>query len=101
MSSNLLHFDGLTVRTERQPNGTFTAIDDSTYSGPGSPIGWGGSKWEAVIDLLDQMGDCGLLSEKLMPRSPHGASRCEPISASPRGDYACADDGFAARSAAP
>ena len=33
----------------------WSAIDDDTYDGPGSPIGWGGTEKEAVHDLLEQL----------------------------------------------
>ena len=61
MQSKLYDFDGLTVRTELQPNGEFSAIDDLTYAGEGSPMGWGHTRLGAIVDLLDQMEDRGLL----------------------------------------
>lgn len=33
----------------------WTAVDDDTYGGPGSPIGTGATEAEAIADLLEQM----------------------------------------------
>ena len=33
----------------------WSAIDDSTYDGPGSPIGFGATEQEAIQDLLTQL----------------------------------------------
>ena len=41
----------------------FSAVDDDTYSGPGSLIGWGATPEEAEADLLDQMHDPDRLRE--------------------------------------
>jgi len=35
----------------------WSAIDDDTYDGQGSPRGWGATKEEAIQDLLDQIGE--------------------------------------------
>jgi hypothetical protein len=35
----------------------WTAIDDDTYDGPGSPIGWGNSEAEAIADLKEQLAE--------------------------------------------
>jgi len=34
----------------------WSAVDDSTYDGPGSPIGHGTTEGEAIGDLLEQLG---------------------------------------------
>jgi hypothetical protein len=33
----------------------WSAIDDSTYDGPGCPVGWGATEEEAIRDLLEQI----------------------------------------------
>jgi hypothetical protein len=33
----------------------WSAVDDSTYDGPGSPIGRGATEQEAIDDLLEQL----------------------------------------------
>lgn len=33
------------------------AIDDDTYDGHGSPIGYGATEAEAIADLMDQLND--------------------------------------------
>lgn len=38
-------------------NMDWTAIDDDTYDGVGSPIGYGATKQEAIDDLLEQLND--------------------------------------------
>jgi hypothetical protein len=46
------------IRTEKHigPNGPeWTAVDDSTYDGPGSPMGWGAAEHEAIRDLCEQL----------------------------------------------
>ena len=39
------------------PDSRWTAVDDDTYDGPGSPIGSGASEAEAIVDLLEQLED--------------------------------------------
>jgi hypothetical protein len=34
------------------------AIDDDTYDGPSSPMGWGATQQEAINDLLAQLDIC-------------------------------------------
>ena len=36
-------------------NSDWSAVDDSTYDGPGSAIGWGATEAEAIADLLEQL----------------------------------------------
>ena len=36
----------------------WVAMDDETYAGPGSPIGYGPTKEAAITDLLAQLEDC-------------------------------------------
>lgn len=44
------------IRTElAYPPNNWTAVDDETYSGPGSPIGRGTTENEAVEDLFRQI----------------------------------------------
>lgn len=45
----------IAFKTERLPNGEWSAIDDNTYDGPGSLYGLGNTEDEAVDDLIDQM----------------------------------------------
>jgi hypothetical protein len=55
MAKSELHvFDGITIETEQQPNGEFTAIDYENYEGDG-PMGWGRSRLEAIADLREQL----------------------------------------------
>lgn len=35
----------------------WSAIDDDTYDGPGSPIGYGYTEAEAIADLMEQLDD--------------------------------------------
>lgn len=43
------------IRTTRHYSDEWTAIDDDTYDGPGSPIGSGSTEAEAVADLAEKM----------------------------------------------
>jgi hypothetical protein len=46
----------MNIRTELAcPPSHWTAIDDDTYDGPGSPIGSGRTEQEAIADLLEQI----------------------------------------------
>jgi hypothetical protein len=53
--------NGLTIRTDYVyppiPDRRFdwSAIDDSTYDGEGSPIGYGRTEAEAIQDLFDEI----------------------------------------------
>ena len=33
------------------------AVDDNTYDGPGSTVGWGKTESEAIEDLLEKLED--------------------------------------------
>jgi hypothetical protein len=35
----------------------WSAVDDDTYDGPGSPIGTGATEQAAIADLLQQIGE--------------------------------------------
>lgn len=35
----------------------WSAVDDDTYDGPGSPIGYGRNEAEAIADLKEQLDD--------------------------------------------
>jgi hypothetical protein len=39
------------------PDSRYSAIDDDTYDGPGSPIGTGPTEAAAIADLLEQLED--------------------------------------------
>ena len=49
------------IRTEYDPkpigrrDSDWTAVDDETYDGPGSPIGTGATEQEAIDDLNEQI----------------------------------------------
>jgi hypothetical protein len=43
----------------------WSAVDDSTYDGPGSPIGTGASEADAVADLLEQLEERGMAPARL------------------------------------
>ena len=36
----------------------WSAIDDDTYDGPGSPVGTGATEAEAIADLMEQIDEC-------------------------------------------
>lgn len=46
--------DEITIKTEKQPNGEFTAIDADNYD-LGSPVGWGFSEFSAIANLFEQL----------------------------------------------
>jgi len=54
---------GLRIRTHHEfppiPLRDFdwAAVDDSTYDGPGCPVGYGKTEAEAIADLLEQIED--------------------------------------------
>ena len=48
------------LRTKLQPNGEWTAIDDDSYDGEGSPMGWGATEQAAVDDLKEQLTERGI-----------------------------------------
>jgi len=52
----------------------FSAVDDDTYSGPGSVIGWGATPEEAEADLLDQLHD----REEARREAQHDHWSCYP-----------------------
>lgn len=35
----------------------WSAVDDRTFDGPGSPVGWGGTERQAIDDLIEQIQD--------------------------------------------
>ena len=35
----------------------WSAVDDDTYDGPGSPIGWGPTEAAAIADLMEKTAD--------------------------------------------
>ena len=47
----------MNIRTTQHYSDIWTAIDDDTYDGPGSPIGHGQTEQEAKADLLEQLED--------------------------------------------
>ena len=44
-----------TIRTTQHYAREWTAVDDATYDGPGSPMGWGSTEEEAIEDLADKI----------------------------------------------
>jgi len=49
--------DRRNIRTTLQPNGEYSAIDDDTYDGEGSAMGWGATPEAAIEDLKEQIAD--------------------------------------------
>jgi hypothetical protein len=45
----------MNIITENHFGLTWTAVDDDTYGGPGSPIGTGATESEAIEDLIEQI----------------------------------------------
>jgi len=45
----------INIRTEQHYSNEWTAVDDNTYDGPGSPIGTGSTEEEAIADLLERL----------------------------------------------
>ena len=45
------------IVTRLQFSGCWTAVDDSTYDGPGCPIGAGPTEAAAIADLMDQLDE--------------------------------------------
>lgn len=48
------------IKTEAHYSDEWSAIDDNSYDGPGSLIGWGRTEQEAIDDLLAQIYDSKL-----------------------------------------
>lgn len=65
----------MNIRTEQHYTNQWSAIDDDTYDGPGSPIGWGATEAAAVADLIawlevyDREEDAHRLEEAMRERS--------------------------------
>ena len=57
------------IRIERTPhyNYRWYAIDDDTYDGPGSPMGFGKTEQEAIDDLLAEIEDRAEIRVALAP----------------------------------
>jgi hypothetical protein len=55
--------NNITIKTERQPTGEYTAIDRDNYDGPGSAMGWGSTELEAIADLAEQLRERGELED--------------------------------------
>lgn len=59
MSTRLHTFDDgeftITVKTEKLPNGEYSAIDNDNYDGPGSVMGLGFSQLSAIADLFERL----------------------------------------------
>ena len=57
-ANRLHHFDDgdevIAVRTTKQPNGEYTAIDHENYDYD-SPVGWGVSEIGAIADLFEKL----------------------------------------------
>ena len=47
----------MNIKTEYQATRVWVAYDDNTYDGPGSIIGWGETKDEAIADLLERTAE--------------------------------------------
>jgi len=51
----------MNIRTTLQPNGEHSAIDDDTYDGEGSAMGWGATPEAAIEDLKEQIAERELI----------------------------------------
>jgi len=51
----------MNIRTTLQPNGEYSAIDDDTYDGEGSAMGWGATPEAAIEDLKEQLAERELI----------------------------------------
>ena len=52
----------------------WSAIDDNTYDGPGSPMGWGHTEQEAIADLIEQLTE--LMGEAYANAQHHSEGPC-------------------------
>lgn len=53
----LVSWEGsMKIVTEQHYSDEWTAVDDDTYDGPGSPIGYGKTDIEAIDDLMEKLG---------------------------------------------
>jgi hypothetical protein len=64
----LHHFTEMTVQTDLQPNGEYTAIEADNYDlaercNPGRPMGWGCCRFSAIADLTEQLRERGELED--------------------------------------
>lgn len=46
-----------TIRTTQHYAREWTAIDEATYDGPPSPVGYGDTEEEAIADLMEKLTD--------------------------------------------
>lgn len=46
----------LKIKTEMKASQDWSAIDTKSYDGPESPVGYGKTCDEAILDLLEKMG---------------------------------------------
>jgi hypothetical protein len=51
----------LHVVTELQPDGEYSAFADEFYDGPGSAIGFGKTRLEAIVDLRERLVEAGII----------------------------------------
>lgn len=63
--TSLHHFDEFTIRTELLPTGDWTAIDEDSHD-IGWPVGCGTTRWAAIVDLMSQLNERGLLPESAL-----------------------------------
>jgi hypothetical protein len=47
----------MNIKTDYQATRVWVAYDDNTYDGPGSTIGWGETKEQAIADFLERLED--------------------------------------------
>jgi hypothetical protein len=72
-NTKLHYFEQLTVKTELQPDGQYSAIDDSNFDA-GFPVGWGRDRFAAIADLTEQMRERDFLSDEGAGPADHQAA---------------------------
>lgn len=50
----------MSIQTEQPYSDHWLAYDDNTYDGPGSALGHGRTRQEAIDDLIEQLEERGL-----------------------------------------
>ena len=63
-AEQLHYFNDMTVVTELQPDGEYSAIDADNFD-LGWPVGYGKSRYQAIIDLAEQMRERGWLKDEI------------------------------------
>lgn len=58
-----VYINKTTIRTTQHYAREWTAVDDATYDGPVSPIGFGDTEHEAIDDLAEKTNDRSATSD--------------------------------------